>query len=30
VFAFDSTNCNAITSCGGGCTIEGTAQLTCP
>ena len=30
VFAFDPTNCNAITVCGGGCTIEGTAQLTCP
>jgi hypothetical protein len=30
VFAFDMTNCNAITACGGGCTIAGTAQLTCP
>jgi hypothetical protein len=30
VFAFDMTNCNAISVCGGGCTIEGTAQLTCP
>jgi hypothetical protein len=30
VFAFDMTNCNAITACGGGCTISGTAQLTCP
>ena len=23
-------NCNAITACGGGCTVEGSAQLTCP
>jgi hypothetical protein len=30
VFAFDSTNCNLSTACGGGCTIVGTAQLTCP
>jgi len=30
VFAYDMTNCNAITACGGGCTIVGTAQLTCP
>jgi hypothetical protein len=30
VFAYDPTNCNAITVCGGGCTILGTAQLTCP
>jgi hypothetical protein len=30
VFAFDSTNCNVINACGGGCTIAGTAQLTCP
>ena len=30
VFAYDMTECNAITVCGGGCTIEGTAQLTCP
>jgi hypothetical protein len=30
VFAFDMTECNAISVCGGGCTIEGTAQLTCP
>lgn len=36
VFAFDpplgstGANCNAITACGGGCTISGTAQLTCP
>lgn len=30
VFAYDMTDCNAITACGGGCTILGTAQLTCP
>ncbi|HUB19859.1 MAG TPA: hypothetical protein VL990_14555 [Acidobacteriaceae bacterium] len=35
VFAFDpplgaGVSCNAITACGGGCTISGTAQLTCP
>lgn len=30
VFAFVPTNCNVITACGGGCTIRGTAQLTCP
>jgi hypothetical protein len=30
VFAFDPTNCGAINACGGGCTIVGTAQLTCP
>ncbi len=30
VFAYDMTNCDAITSCGGGCTVVGTAQLTCP
>jgi len=30
VFAFDTTNCGVITACGGGCTIVGTAQLTCP
>jgi hypothetical protein len=30
IFAFDPTNCGAITACGGGCTIVGTAQLTCP
>lgn len=30
VFAYDMTNCNALTACGGGCTIVGTAQLTCP
>jgi hypothetical protein len=30
VFAYDMTNCTAITSCAGGCTVVGTAQLTCP
>lgn len=30
IFAFDMTNCNLITACGGGCTVVGTAQLTCP
>ncbi|HET9099765.1 MAG TPA: hypothetical protein VFN62_05200 [Acidobacteriaceae bacterium] len=30
VFAFVMTECNAITACGGGCTIVGTAQMTCP
>lgn len=30
VFAFVGTNCNAVNACGGGCTIVGTAQLTCP
>jgi len=30
VFAFVPTNCNLVTACGGGCTIVGTAQLTCP
>jgi hypothetical protein len=30
IFAFDMTNCNVITACGGGCTVVGTAQLTCP
>jgi hypothetical protein len=30
VFAYHSTNCNVITACGGGCTVVGTAQLTCP
>jgi hypothetical protein len=29
IFAFDPTNCNVITACGGGCTIVGTAQLSC-
>jgi hypothetical protein len=30
VFAFVGTNCNVINACGGGCTVVGTAQLTCP
>lgn len=30
VFAFDMTECNAISACGEGCSIRGTAQLTCP
>ena len=30
IFAFDMTNCDAITACGGGCTVVGTAQLSCP
>lgn len=30
IFAFDMTNCNVITACGGGCTVVGSAQLTCP
>jgi hypothetical protein len=30
VFAYDMTNCTMLTSCGGGCTVVGTAQLTCP
>jgi hypothetical protein len=36
VFAYDpplgstGANCDAISVCGGGCTISGTAQLTCP
>jgi hypothetical protein len=29
IFAFDPTNCNVITACGGGCTVVGTAQLSC-
>jgi hypothetical protein len=29
VFAFDQTNCNLLTACGGGCTVVGAAQLTC-
>jgi hypothetical protein len=29
VFAYDPTECTAINACGGGCTIRGTAQLTC-
>ncbi len=30
VFAFEPTNCNVINACGGGCTVVGSAQLTCP
>ncbi|MHB1745444.1 MAG: hypothetical protein ACYCRE_11865 [Acidobacteriaceae bacterium] len=30
VFAYVMTECNVINQCGGGCTILGTAQLTCP
>ena len=30
IFAFNMTNCNVISLCGGGCTVVGTAQLTCP
>jgi hypothetical protein len=30
VYASDSTECNAITACGGGCQVSGYAQLTCP
>lgn len=30
VFADVGTECNVITACGGGCTIVGTALLTCP
>jgi hypothetical protein len=30
IFAYQMTNCNAINQCGGGCTVVGTAQLTCP
>jgi hypothetical protein len=30
VYAFDPTNCTVLTACGGGCTVVGTAQLTCP
>jgi hypothetical protein len=29
IFAFDQTNCNLLTACGGGCTVVGTAQLSC-
>jgi hypothetical protein len=29
IFAFDQTNCNVVAACGGGCTIVGTAQLSC-
>jgi len=27
---YSGVNCNAITACGGGCFVVGTAQLTCP
>ena len=30
VYAFVPTNCTVITACGGGCTVVGSAQLTCP
>ena len=30
VFALQQTECNLVNACGGGCTIVGTAQLTCP
>lgn len=30
IFAYDMTVCNLLNECGGGCTIRGTAQLTCP
>jgi hypothetical protein len=30
VNAYVMTNCNLITACGGGCTVVGSAQLTCP
>jgi len=30
VFGSVPTMCNAITACGGGCQVTGTAQLTCP
>ncbi len=29
IFAFDPTACTVINACGGGCTIVGTAQLSC-
>ncbi|MGA8503585.1 MAG: hypothetical protein WB683_18685 [Candidatus Sulfotelmatobacter sp.] len=29
IFAFVETNCTVLTVCGGGCTIVGTAQLSC-
>jgi hypothetical protein len=29
IFAFDQTNFNLLAACGGGCTIVGTAQLSC-
>jgi hypothetical protein len=30
VFGYVQTNCSLINACGGGCTVVGTAQLTCP
>lgn len=27
--AYDMTNCNLLTACGGGCTVVGSAQLSC-
>lgn len=30
VFAYQMTNCTALLACGGGCTVVGTAQLSCP
>jgi hypothetical protein len=30
VYAFQLTNCTVLTACGGGCTVVGSAQLTCP
>ncbi len=30
IIAFDTTTCNVISACGKGCTVVGTAQLTCP
>lgn len=30
VLISDPTNCGAITACGGGCSVIGTARLTCP
>jgi hypothetical protein len=29
IFAFDQTTCNVVAVCGGGCTVVGSAQLTC-
>ena len=30
VYAFVPSNCTVINACGGGCTVVGAAQLTCP
>ncbi len=30
VFAYRPTDCNVVNQCGGGCTVVGTAQLSCP